>query len=316
MGAMEHDALNKLVFTLPPVGADALRIVARDWVHLLDLKTLERVSAEHPAENLTQRIGDLTWRVRFREGAFADGEAPWLLVPMEFQSSIDSEMGVRVREYVERHIGALRREGAWSGEGEEPLVLPVVVHDGQTRWQRGGGLLDRLPEVAARALAPMQPGSYALLDASTGAMEDWPSDNRVTAWVRLLRSTSAAALQAALGQGLSEFPEPGDAGFREVLRLWSLALRRANKAWSGEELAEFEDSQGENEMASLVEVNERKIQKEWFEEGRAEGRTEGIAQGIRRGRSEERERLRRELSVLKLDPDTAAKVSKLLEQGA
>ncbi|MYK29189.1 MAG: hypothetical protein F4048_11060 [Gammaproteobacteria bacterium] len=72
-------------------------------------------------------------------------------------------------------------------------------------------------------------------------------------------------------------------------------------------------------MASLVEVNGRKIQKEWFEEGRAEGRTEGrtegIAQGIQRGRSEERERLRREMSVLKLDPDTAAKVSKLLDHG-
>ena len=25
MGAMEHDALNKLIFALPPVGADALR---------------------------------------------------------------------------------------------------------------------------------------------------------------------------------------------------------------------------------------------------------------------------------------------------
>ena len=308
MGAMEHDALNKLVFALPAVGADTLRIVARDWVNLLELETLERVSAEHPSADLTQRIGDLTWRVRFREGALVEGEPPWLLVPMEFQSSIDSEMGARVREYVERHIGALRREGAWTGEGEEPLVLPVVVHDGQTRWQRGGGLLGRLPEVAARALAPMQPGSYALLDASAGALEDWPAGNRVTAWVRLLRCTSAAALQAALGQGLSEFPDPGDAGFREVLRLWSLALRRANKAWSGEELAEFEDSQGENEMASLVEVNGRKIQKEWFEEG--------IAQGIRRGRSEERERLRRELSVLKLDPETAARVSKLLEQGA
>ncbi|MXW52190.1 MAG: hypothetical protein F4048_11075 [Gammaproteobacteria bacterium] len=129
----------------------------------------------------------------------------------------------------------------------------------------------------------------------------------MTAWVRLLRCASAAALNVALGQGLSEFPDPGDAGFREVLHLWSLALRRANKAWSGDELAEFEDSQGENEMASLVEVNGRKIQKEWFEEG--------IAQGIRRGRSEERERLRRELSALKLDSETAARVSKLLEQG-
>ncbi len=147
MGVMEHDALNKLVFALPPVGADALRIVARDWVNLLDLETLERVSTEHPSTDLTQRIGDCR-------------------------------------------------------------------------------------------------------DPSAGAMEDWPADNRVTAWVRLLRCTSAAALHVALGQCLSESPDPGDAGFREVLRLWSLALRRANKAWSGEELAEFEDSQGENEMAS------------------------------------------------------------------
>ena len=102
-------------------------------------------------------------------------------------------------------------------------------------------------------------------------------------------------------------PDPGDSGFCEVLRLWSLALRRANKAWSGEELAEFEDSQGESEMASLVEVNGRKIQKEWFDEGRTEG--------VRLGRSEERERLRRELSALNLDPDTAARVSELLDHG-
>ena len=181
----------------------------------------------------TRRIGDLTWRVRFREGASAEGEPPWLLVPMEFQSSVDSEMGARVREYVERHIGALRREGVWSWEGDEPLVLPVVVYDGQTRWRRGGGLLQGLPEAAARALAPMQPGRYELLDASAGALEDWPRDNRVTAWVRLLRSKAAAELRAALGAGLSAFPGSGDAGFREVLRLWSLALQRANKAWSG-----------------------------------------------------------------------------------
>ena len=161
-----------------------------------------------------------------------------------------------------------------------------------------------------------------MLDASAGALEDWPAGNRVTAWVRLLRCTSAAALHVALGQGLSEFPDPGDEGFREVLRLWSLALRRANKAWSGEELAEFKDSQGENEMASLVEVNGRKIQQEWFEEGRTEsiaqgierGIERGIAQGRQRGRSEEQERLRQKLAQ-ELDPETAARVAKLLDLG-
>ena len=47
----------------------------------------------------------------------------------------------------------------------------------------------------------------------------------------------------------------------------------------------------------------------------AEGRSEGLAEGEARGRSEERERLRRELSALELDPETAARVSKLLDRG-
>ncbi|MYF12497.1 MAG: hypothetical protein F4229_16235 [Gammaproteobacteria bacterium] len=76
-------------------------------------------------------------------------------------------------------------------------------------------------------------------------------------------------------------------------------------------------------MASLVEVNGRKIQREWFEEGRTEGIAQGIergikrgiAQGRQRGRSEERERLRRELSALRLDPETAAQVAMLLDPG-
>jgi len=90
------------------------------------------------------------------------------------------------------------------------------------------------------------------------------------------------------------------------LRLWALALLRA-RAWDGDGLSAFEDQQGENEMTTLLEANGRKIRADIFEQGRAEG--------FERGRSEERERLRRELSALRLDPDTAARVSELLDQG-
>ena len=65
---MDHDALSKSLFALPQVEADLLRIVAAGWVHLLDLGTLERLSAEHPSADLTLRAGDLAWRVRFRVG--------------------------------------------------------------------------------------------------------------------------------------------------------------------------------------------------------------------------------------------------------
>ena len=169
-------------------------------------------------------------------------------------------------------------------------------------------------------MAPLQPGGYLLLDAGAWALEDWPEGNRVTAWVRLLRAGTAEGLAAALRKGLEEFPEPGDAGFRRVLRLWALVLLRANKAWSGKELAAIEDDQGEGRMTSLVEVNGRKIREGLIEQGRAEGMERGIARGlergIRRGRSEERERLRRELSALKLDAEAAARVSELLDRSS
>ncbi|MCZ0942844.1 MAG: Rpn family recombination-promoting nuclease/putative transposase [Gammaproteobacteria bacterium] len=316
MATMEHDALSKLFFVLPPVQADVLRIVAKGWVHLLELESLERVSAEHAAPDLTQRAGDQAWRVRFRHGPAAKGAPSWLLVPMEFQSSIDQDMDVCIREYVERHLGALRREGPW--EGGDPPVLPVVVYDGLARWRRGAGPLDGLPDAAARPLAPLQPGGWALLDAGDGALEDWPDGNRVTAWVRLLRAGSAAALRSALGGGLADFPSPEDVEFRKALRLWALALLRA-KAWDRDGLAAIEDDQGESEMTTLLEANGRKIRADIFEQGRTEGVAQGMergrTEGVEQGRSEERERLRQELAALRLDPETAARVSKLLDPG-
>ena len=302
MRAMEHDALSKLFFALPPVQADVLRIVAGNWVHLLDLGTLERVSAEHPDPDLTRRAGDLAWRVRFRPSVAAEGAPPpWLLVPTELQSTADPDMDVRVREYVERHLGALRREGEWSREGGAPPVLPVVVYDGAARWRRAPEPLAGLPGVAAQALAPLQPGGFTLLDAGAWALEDWPADNRVTAWVRLLRAGTVLALRAALDEGLADFPGPGDVEFRRALRLWARALLVAI-AEPGEDIPAIDDEQGENEMTTLLEASAKRM------------RTDLIEQGIERGRSEERERLRRELSALKLDPKTAARVSKLLDR--
>ena len=78
-------------------------------------------------------------------------------------------------------------------------------------------------------------------------------------------------------------------------------------------------------MTTLLEANGRKIRADIFEQGRTEGRAEGVAQGrtegvaqgrtegVAQGRSEERERLR-ELAR-QLDPETAAKVAELLDQG-
>ena len=296
---MEHDALSKSLFALPQVEADVLRIVAAGWVRLLDLGTLERLSAEHPSADLTLRAGDLAWRVRFRAGRLADGARPWLLLPTELQSTHNWNMGERQFEYAGRHFGALRREGALSREGEEPRVLPVVVYSGSGRWPRRPALAEAPPGF-------LQPGGYVLLDAAAGPLEDWPQPNRVSSWARLLRSDNPGGLRSALRAGLEAFSGRGDAAYRNSLRAWALALVRARMPGGGDvPLPEIDDGQGESEMTTLLEANFEK----WEARVMERGRSEGIAQGVER----ERERLRG--LARRLDPETAAKVAELLDRG-
>ena len=207
--------------------ADFLRIVAAGWAHLLDLGTLERLSAEHPSADLTLRAGDLAWRVRFRVGWLADGKRPWLLLPTELQSTHEWNIAERQHEYTGRHIRALRREGAFAREGEEPRVLPVVVYSGSGRWPRCPALAEAPPGF-------LQPGGYVLLDAAAGSLEDWPQPNRVSSWVRLLRSRGLDELLRRLVEGLWAFPEAADESFREALHAWAQALWRRMVPDAGE----------------------------------------------------------------------------------
>ena len=69
-----------------------------------DYRTLEKLPAEYVGEALQQRRGDTAWRLRAR-GA-GDG---WLhvLVMLEFQSTTDAAMALRVMEYTALLYGEL-----------------------------------------------------------------------------------------------------------------------------------------------------------------------------------------------------------------
>ena len=85
---MDHDGAHKLIYSLPEVVADLLRILAAGWADKLDFSTLERLSSDYIDEDHLKRIGDMLWRVRFREGALKDGSRPCLLMMIEFQSTV------------------------------------------------------------------------------------------------------------------------------------------------------------------------------------------------------------------------------------
>lgn len=303
---MPHDALSKTLFALPLVVADLLRLIARVWVHLLDLGSLRRMSAEHPSADLSQRVGDLAWRACFRVGELADGSRPWLLQPIECQSAHDSGMGGRQAEYLGRHLKALESDGTLAKEGEEPRVLSVVVYDGERRW----------PRLAAPAGMPslLQPGGYVVLDAGAGELEDWPRGNRVSSWVRLLRARSPEELLGRLVDAIREFPEAPDQAFREALHAWAQALltRMAPDAHALPPLLELENGQGERDMTTLLEANLSKWRAGVVQEGIAQGMERGIERGEARARADQRAQLRRQAGR-KFGGGAAERLSALIE---
>ena len=53
----------------------------------------------------------MVWKVCFREGALANGRRPYILVLLEFQSSVDRDMARRIHEYTDLLLDRLVRNG-------------------------------------------------------------------------------------------------------------------------------------------------------------------------------------------------------------
>ena len=95
--AMSHDddASYKTLFSAPEVVQDLiLGFIPDDWLHGLDYRTLERVSGSYVTNDLRDRADDIVWRVQ------VGGEWVYLYILIEFQSTVDPWMAVRIMTYV------------------------------------------------------------------------------------------------------------------------------------------------------------------------------------------------------------------------
>ena len=324
---MDHDGAHKLIYSLPDVVADLLRILAAGWADKLDFSTLERLSSDYIDEDHLKRIGDMLWRVRFREGALKDSSRPCLLMMIEFQSTVGPTMAERVRKYTSMLLGELERNGTAAREGELPLVLAAVIYNGDRRWTAAGDAADLVARVpsgrAALALAAHQPQAYSLLpvrtdlDADAGPADDavesrWPADNRVLATARLQRARSASDLLARLHEEMVRFPGVRNAAFRRALHawareLWSHLTRGRSALPPFEALAQPE----RKEMTTFLEARAREWEAEWLAQGIEQGIERGIEQGIEQGRASERALLCRQ-AERRFGSETAGRLSALL----
>ena len=241
----------------------------------------------------------MVWKVRFRSGELADGSRPYILVPVEFQSTADRHMARRVREYTGLLLDRLVRNGVMAREGGLPRTLAVVVYNGGERWTAIGEESHLAPvpsALAERDLALLQPQLYRRVDAGAGSEQDWPENNLVAATARLQRSATPDELWPRLSAEARRFPGPARQAFRQALHAWAKALWEDG---TGAEAAfpSFEElEQEEREMPTI-------LQARW-----ARHEAELRAEERESGRADERVRLRRQ-AALKFGPGTADRLA-------
>ena len=242
-----HDAAYKLLFSFPEMVRDLLAgFVSSEWVAELDLSTLERWPASQIGDTLRERHQDRVWRVRYRHR--------WLyvLVLLEFQSTVDRTMAVRVLTY----SALLYQDLLRSSPEPLPPVLPIVLHHGPGRWTAAVDVAG-LAAPSGAFLAPYQPVQrYFLLDV--GDYTDAPlphGRNLVAALVRLERSRSGEDADAVLGALDAWLSESGNEALRRALGEWMRQVYAPGRS----PVATRPDSENRTEAQSML----RERVREW-----------------------------------------------------
>ena len=299
-----HDAAYKELFSHPRMVKDLLRgFAAPEWFDEIDFSTLEKIPAEYVSDDLRQRHGDVVWRVRFQKETWL-----YLLVMLEFQSTADPYMAVRILVYTGLLYQDLIRRDALGPDGRLPPVLPVVLYNGRPRWTAPVEMADLIAP-AKEALAGFQPSQrYFLLDEGRLGEDHLPRRNLVSALVALENSGSAEDLSQVLAALSGWLQSPEDDELRRAFVGWVRQVVLPGGRFDEAALPVVRVLEGGGGGAMLAERV-----KEWTEEWLREGREQGREQGLERGRTEERALLCRQ-TARKFDAETAERLSGLLDR--
>src|SRR5438046_1020690 len=240
------------------------------WVRDVDWTTLERVSDSQISDDLRSRQDDLVWRVRWGPDWL------YLYLLLEFQSTVDPYMAVRVLVYIGLLYQALIRAGQLPASGQLPPVVPIVLYNGRGRWTAAQSV-ESLLETIPRSLASYCPRlRYVLLDEGRYAEHELaPLRNLVAALFRLENSREPEDVQRVLGALIDWLRAPQDDSLRRAFTVW---LRRVLLPARLPDV-EIPDVYDLVEMHTML--AERVI--EWTQQWKEQGLQEGLQQGLQQG---------------------------------
>ena len=265
----DHDGSYRYLFSNPELVRDLIvGFVPDEWLHSLDYSTLETVTASYVTEDMKQRHSDIIWKVK------VGGQWVYLYLLIEFQSSVDKYMALRIMVYQGLLYQDLIKTKAVLDDGRLPPILPIVLYNGKDRWTAATDVFDLIPAVPGLVEQFKIRAKHLVIAENAYPDHELASlKNLVAAVFRIEHPGSPKAMQdllTSLADWLSDRPD-----LRRMFGLWIRATLMRKSEYSIL-LPQVHDLQELNVMLA------DKL-KEWALEYKAEGVQEGIEQGIEKG---------------------------------
>lgn len=181
---------------------DLLRLAAPDaeWLKEADFASLEPVSSQFLGDDWQERESDIIWRMK------VGGHAIYVYLMLEFQSSHDWTMPVRMMTYTGLLYQALIKQKQVTRKTGLPPVLPIVLYNGSKAWTSStdvGSLIRHCPAELKSYLPQMR---FWLIDENAYQNAPLTAQNMVSALFALEHSRNESDIERVLIH-LSQFIE-------------------------------------------------------------------------------------------------------------
>jgi hypothetical protein len=267
--SQDHDNGYKFLFSSPELVRDLIAgFIPDPWLQSLDYKTLEKVPGSYVTDDLRNRADDVVWRVQ------VGGDWVYLYLLIEFQSTVDKYMALRMMVYTGLLYQDLIKRGEVLKEGKLPPVLPIVLYNGAPRWSAVTEVAELIPAVPGLVAQYRPQMQYLVIDEGGYSQGHLASlKNLVAAVFRIEHPSTPESIRELVGlleAWLTDMPE-----LKRMFAVWIRAtlMRRSDYTMTLPEVHNLK----ELNMA----LAERMV--EWAEGYKAQGVQTGIQQGMQQG---------------------------------
>ena len=264
-----HDSSYKFLFSNPELVRDLIMgFIPDEWLQSLDYSTLEKVPGSYISEDFQQREDDIVWKVK------VGGDWVYLYLLMEFQSSVDKYMALRMMVYIGLLYQDLIKRGEVLEDGRLPPILPIVLYNGSQKWTAVTNISELIPVVPGLVSQFSPSLRYLLIDENNYTDSELASlHNLVAAVFRLEHASSPSAvseLTNLLADWLSDRPD-----LRRMFALWIRATLMRKQEY-GIVMPQVDDLQ---EIRVMLADKVEEWAKAYIAEGEIKGKQEGRQQG-------------------------------------